>query len=258
MLENLRIALRKQKKLVLIFFLTIFLPALTLSVFGVRAIRSERFRLARQEETEALRAAGLIRAHIQAKIESISRALEETAREPALIAKDLAAVQTSAGKRFASEPLAGQTVLLYRGGAASFPLLQILPPKRPTRAARASASLAERIRRAERLEFVDRDYGAAARDLGVAGDGMVLAWMPDGKTILYGKAEDGDQGKVELWRISADGGEPQKAGLTMPRLLAPRVSPDGKHIAFMASEQPAKSEVWVMENFLESGKRGKY
>jgi len=27
MLENLRIALRKQKKLVLIFFLTIFLPA---------------------------------------------------------------------------------------------------------------------------------------------------------------------------------------------------------------------------------------
>jgi len=35
MLENLRIALRKQRKLILIFFLTIFLPALTLSVFGV-------------------------------------------------------------------------------------------------------------------------------------------------------------------------------------------------------------------------------
>ncbi len=81
--------------------------------------------------------------------------------------------------------------------------------------------------------------------------------MPDGKTILYGKAEDGDQAKVELLRIPADGGEPQKAGLTMPRLLVPRVSPDGKHIAFMASEQPAKSEVWVMENFLGSGKRGK-
>ena len=37
MLENLRIAIRKQRKLILIFFLTIFLPALTLSVFGVRA-----------------------------------------------------------------------------------------------------------------------------------------------------------------------------------------------------------------------------
>jgi hypothetical protein len=39
MLENLGIALRKQRKLVLIFFLTIFLPAVTLSVFCVRAIR---------------------------------------------------------------------------------------------------------------------------------------------------------------------------------------------------------------------------
>ncbi|HDT12751.1 MAG TPA: HAMP domain-containing histidine kinase [Candidatus Aminicenantes bacterium] len=163
MLENLRIAVRKQKKLVLIFFLTIFLPALTLSVFGVRAIRSERFRLARQEETEARRAAGLIRAHIRSEIESFARIIVETAQEPALVAKDLNGGLEAVGKRFASDPLAGQTVLLYKGGTASFPLLQAPPGMRPAAGARAvNAALADGIRRAETLEFVDRNYRAAA------------------------------------------------------------------------------------------------
>jgi Tol biopolymer transport system component len=99
---------------------------------------------------------------------------------------------------------------------------------------------------------------AAARDLGVAGDGMVLAWMPDGKTILYGKAQDGSQDVIELWSIPASGGQPRKTGLSMSRLLVPRVSPNGKQIAFMASEQPSKSEIWVMENFLGSEKSGKH
>jgi Tol biopolymer transport system component len=74
--------------------------------------------------------------------------------------------------------------------------------------------------------------------------------MPDGKNILFGKPQDGDRSIVELWRIPAAGGEPQKAGLSMSRLTLLRVSPDGKSIAFTASEQQAKSEVWVMENFL--------
>jgi signal transduction histidine kinase/tetratricopeptide (TPR) repeat protein len=162
MLENLRIALRKQRKLVLIFFLTIILPALTLSVFGVRAIRSERFQLARQEETDARRAAGIIRSIIQAKIDTIARVLVETAREPAFVAKDIAAAHESVGKRFASDPLAGQAVLLYRGRMASFPLLQVPPEMGSAARIRAAGSLAERIRRAETLEFVDKNYRAAA------------------------------------------------------------------------------------------------
>jgi TolB protein len=96
---------------------------------------------------------------------------------------------------------------------------------------------------------------AAARDVGVAGGGMVLAWMPDGKTILYGKAKDGSQDVVELWSVPEAGGQPRKTGLSMSRLLVPRVSPDGRQIAFMANEQPSKSEVWIMENFLLPGKK---
>jgi Tol biopolymer transport system component len=96
--------------------------------------------------------------------------------------------------------------------------------------------------------------GSESRELTEADNGTVLAWMPDGKNILYGMHQDGSQNGVELWRIPAAGGEPQKAGLSMSRLMQLRVSPDGKHVAFTASEQPGKHEVWVMENFLPKEK----
>jgi signal transduction histidine kinase len=162
MLENLRIALRKQKKLILIFFLTIFLPALTLSVFGVRAIRNERFRLAKQEENEGRRAARFIKAHIQSKLEDLNRALDEMARDPAFIGKDYAAIRERAEKQFASDPLIGQALLLYRNEEPLFPLLLVSPDQKPADSPKADALLAARIRRAEALEFADKNYRAAA------------------------------------------------------------------------------------------------
>jgi signal transduction histidine kinase len=163
MLENLGIALRKQKKLILIFFLTIFLPALTLSVFGVRAIRNERFRLAKQEENEGRRAARFIRAHFQSKFEAIARVLDEMARDPAFIGKDHAAIHELAENRFAADPLIGQVIVLYRNEEASVPLLQIPLEKKSDDSPKAGdASLAAGIRKAEALEFVDRNFRAAA------------------------------------------------------------------------------------------------
>jgi signal transduction histidine kinase len=162
MLENLRIALRKQKKLMLIFFLTIFLPALTLSVFGVRAIRNERFRLAKQEENEGRRATRFIRAQVLSKLEEIARALDEMARDPAFIGKDYAAIRERAEKRFATDPLIGQALLLYRNEEPLFPLLLVSPDQKPADSPKAGALLATRIRRAEALEFADKNYRAAA------------------------------------------------------------------------------------------------
>jgi signal transduction histidine kinase len=163
MLENLGIALRKQKKLIIIFFLTVFLPASALSVFGIRAIRNERFRLAKQEENEGRRAARFVRAHIQSKFEDIARVLEGLARDPSFIANDHAAIHELAEKRFAADPLIGQAVLLYGDEEPSFPLLLIPPDQRSVDSPKAGdASLAMRIRRAEALEFIDRNFRAAA------------------------------------------------------------------------------------------------
>jgi len=57
--------------------------------------------------------------------------------------------------------------------------------------------------------------------------------------------------RPELWRILAAGGEPQKLEITLPNMEHLRIHPDGRQIAFSSSSpQAAKSEVWVLENFL--------
>ena len=92
------------------------------------------------------------------------------------------------------------------------------------------------------------------------GNYSALAWTPDGRALIYGKrtaasgtleaAREGGA-KVELWRISAEGGTPQRVGLAMDRLSHLRFHPDGRRIVFDAVDaRPENNEVWVMEHFL--------
>jgi Tol biopolymer transport system component len=73
-----------------------------------------------------------------------------------------------------------------------------------------------------------------------------VAWMPDSRNVVFWKWFLGDRER-ELWRISAEGGEPRKlwARKALGHL---RVHPDGQRIAFYSRSRT--SEVWVMENFL--------
>lgn len=104
--------------------------------------------------------------------------------------------------------------------------------------------------------FILSHDGAEFRELVEAGGGTTLAWMPDGKNILYGRFRDGNVGEiVDLWTVPVTGGEPRKMGLSMSRLTHLQVSPDGTQIVFTASEDPGKSELWVLENFLPERKR---
>ncbi len=73
-----------------------------------------------------------------------------------------------------------------------------------------------------------------------------VAWTRDGNYLLF--ARGSRQQPASLWRVPAQGGEPQKLNLTMEGLTGLRVHPDGRRIAFTAGV--SKSEVWVMENFL--------
>ncbi len=103
--------------------------------------------------------------------------------------------------------------------------------------------------------FILSHDGAESRELVEAGGGTTLAWMADGKNILYGKYQEGSEEIVDLWVVPASGGEPRKTGLSMARLTHLQVSPDGTQIAFTASEDPGKSELWVLENFLPARKK---
>ena len=78
-----------------------------------------------------------------------------------------------------------------------------------------------------------------------------MDWMPDGQGLLFtkGRRDHSDQPQ-ELWRISLEGGEPQKLELTTDVVSWGnlRVHPTGRRIAFSAIKY--RAEIWVMENFL--------
>lgn len=77
-----------------------------------------------------------------------------------------------------------------------------------------------------------------------------LAWMQDSRHVIYATSS-ASQPKLDFWRISAEGGEPDHLGLEMEGLrpYGLSVHPDGRRIAFTAG-RPRRNEVWVLENFL--------
>ncbi len=89
-----------------------------------------------------------------------------------------------------------------------------------------------------------------------------LRWTSDGKYILFVIRPSGnsvrqpDQNKCTLWRIPADGGEPEKLGLEISSTQHLSVHPDGQHIAYY-NFSTRISEVWEMKNFLPKEETGK-
>ena len=74
---------------------------------------------------------------------------------------------------------------------------------------------------------------------------IVLTWTPDGKYLLIPRKLN--RGSV-MWRISPDGGEPEKLWQSDKEYASLSIHPDGQQIVFSTFEQVI--EIWVMENFL--------
>jgi Tol biopolymer transport system component len=76
------------------------------------------------------------------------------------------------------------------------------------------------------------------------------AWSADGRYVYFSKLRL-PEALWDLYRVSADGEEPQKIDLTMAGLRHFSVHPDGQRLAFSSmGANPEQSQVWVMENFL--------
>ncbi|MFC2157840.1 tetratricopeptide repeat protein [Acidobacteriota bacterium] len=88
---------------------------------------------------------------------------------------------------------------------------------------------------------------------------LVLTWSQDGKYILFSNVVPGQEEKAvptfQLFRISAEGGEPQALDLKMTRIHNLSVHPDGKTFAFYSFGTTYKEPIlWKMENFLPGKK----
>jgi Tol biopolymer transport system component len=70
-----------------------------------------------------------------------------------------------------------------------------------------------------------------------------LAWTPDGRYLLF---VTGD----ELFRVTAEGGEPQSTGLSAKGLSLITPHPDGSGVAYTVG-QYFRIDIWTLENFLK-------
>jgi len=82
-------------------------------------------------------------------------------------------------------------------------------------------------------------------------------WTPDGRYIAFLKGVKGKTpNQWDLWRVAAEGGEPERLGLTVGRQMGGlRPHPDGRRLA--TTDFKVNLEIWVMENFLPPAKAAK-
>jgi len=75
------------------------------------------------------------------------------------------------------------------------------------------------------------------------------SWTPDGRYVVFPRGQNGSgTRRVQIWRIAAEGGVPQRLGLTVDELWWLRVHPDGRRVAIGAWKN--NIEIWALENFL--------
>lgn len=124
MFQSLRIAIQKQKRLLAIFLLTIFLPALALGIFGITALRNEKFRQVKQIENEQARLMNDFKGRINSRFNAIANRIESLSGHPAVLNKEYAVLTNLLRLQTENNPLAEQIIVLYPNEDPFFPLFQ--------------------------------------------------------------------------------------------------------------------------------------
>lgn len=159
MFQKLKIAVKGQKKLMVILLITIFLPSVSLSIFGVIALRNEKFRLEKQIENEQIQQIENLKTHLSESVNEISKQIEFLISQPSIRGKDYPNIKNLLEKQFEDEPLVDQIVVLYENENPFFPLFQAgidnygNSPELPY-----DAFQLNKIRLAEEFEFQQQEY----------------------------------------------------------------------------------------------------
>ena len=162
MFQGLKIAVKQQKKLLVVFFITIFLPSVSLSIFGIKALRNEKFRLEKQIENEQLQIVKSIKGKIETKLTDIGEQLKNMASYPSFRQKDYPVIKELLRGLLEKDSLAGIVFLLYRNAEPLFPLFQSgFEENVGTSVVANDNSLQKQIKDAEDAEYIRNDYSGA-------------------------------------------------------------------------------------------------
>ncbi len=162
MINNLKIAIKKQKKLIALFLLTIFLPSVVLSIFGIMAIQNERFKVAQQYENKHKRIADLLKKTITANLNNVETFIKNLVEDPVFAQKDYKEIKRLIDNRPAPNKLIEQVFIIYIDEEPFFPFF---PPvnyvETPGLKSSLSAEQQEKLKRAETNEYVHKNYSRA-------------------------------------------------------------------------------------------------
>ena len=145
-----------------IFLLTIFLPSVLLSVLGIKAIRNEKFRLAKQLEEEQIRTIDLFRTQILSQVNEVENALQYLVQTPSFINKDYKAIKILLDSRLVENHLMKQFFVVYRDAEPWFPPLQpVLNHSVSISTLVLDDARQKKIKKAEEYEFLQKNYKSA-------------------------------------------------------------------------------------------------
>jgi tetratricopeptide (TPR) repeat protein len=161
-LENLRLAVKRQKRLIIIFLLTIFFPSITLSIFGIRAIRNERYRIDKQLENEQRKAAEILKSQVSTPFKELESVLSNLAQSSEFMQKEEARIKGLLEARIARHPLVEYVFVAFANEEPWFPFFQPKSSKASSSSGSPSdPSLYSGLKTAEACEFQDKDYRRA-------------------------------------------------------------------------------------------------
>ena len=148
--------------MIVIFLLTIFLPSVLLSIFGILALRNEKFRLEKQFEEEQLRIAEQFKSQVGLNISDAENVLQLLRQSPLLINKEYEEIEPLLDAQVAENRLLGQFFIVYNDTKPWFLHFRADPGKPPGKSTlEFNAAQQGKLKNAERYEFIQNNYPMA-------------------------------------------------------------------------------------------------
>lgn len=154
-------AASKPKRLIGIFLLTIVIPSVALGIFGLRAVRNERYRRERQTAAELQRTLALFQSKFDASLKTIEGLIQNTAAIVANRVNDFYSIKQVVLSQFRGYVITGQIFIALPEGLSFFPFLESIPHKSVEPIPALSTELQILADRARESEFVQKDYKTA-------------------------------------------------------------------------------------------------